>query len=182
MKLLNLLILFISFNCFSQVLEHKVKNAETLFGIAKRYSISLNQLREANKAVLVNGLQVGQTLTIPESNTVVALDSIQSKVIAIELIDCEATKKELDLTTKILKKTEDNSGTQATLIGVLGSEREVVNKMAETNQALLSNCEEQKKELNTIIKKDSIKNSVNKVVYFILGGVLGTGTTYMLLK
>ena len=48
---------------------HLVEPKETLFGIAKKYAISDEALKQANPNIEKEGLQIGQTLVIP-SNTV----------------------------------------------------------------------------------------------------------------
>jgi LysM repeat protein len=44
---------------------HEVQPKETLFGIEKKYDISDDALKAANPFLVENGLQIGQTLTIP---------------------------------------------------------------------------------------------------------------------
>lgn len=49
--------------------EHIVVKGETLWGIARRNNISVNQLTAANTNRLSEFLQIGQTLTIPDKNS-----------------------------------------------------------------------------------------------------------------
>ncbi|WP_276380694.1 LysM peptidoglycan-binding domain-containing protein [Flavobacterium sp. H4147] len=44
---------------------HIVAPKETLFGLSKQYNVSVEAIQNANQAVLVNGLQIGQELIIP---------------------------------------------------------------------------------------------------------------------
>jgi len=44
--------------------EHQVLPGETLYGIAKKYGITVNDLVKFNKTLLKNGLQTGQTLQL----------------------------------------------------------------------------------------------------------------------
>ena len=48
---------------------HVVGAKETLFGLAKQYNISVETLQNANQDILASGLQIGQVLTIPQSNS-----------------------------------------------------------------------------------------------------------------
>jgi LysM repeat protein len=45
--------------------SHTVQSGETLFGLSKKYGVSVGQITDANKKTLKNGLQTGQTLKIP---------------------------------------------------------------------------------------------------------------------
>ena len=47
------------------VIKHTVQPQETLFGIAKKYNVSVTDLEETNKESLNEGLKVGQVITIP---------------------------------------------------------------------------------------------------------------------
>ena len=44
---------------------HIVKPQETLFGIARLYNVSVNDLDKLNSEILVDGLQIGETIAIP---------------------------------------------------------------------------------------------------------------------
>lgn len=48
-----------------KTITHEVQPKETLFGIEKKYGISDEALKTANPFLVTNGLQIGQTLTIP---------------------------------------------------------------------------------------------------------------------
>jgi len=181
-KLFLLTILFISFCCVGQI-QHNVKRGETMFGISNKYNISITELKDNNTFLYKKGLIIGQTLAIPTfQRPIVALDSVSSRVIYSELVDCEFTKKELELIENVLKKTEANSETKDKLVGVMDDERKTVNRMAEANQQLLVNCDEEKKSLKKINDKQNIRNTVNKFVYFIAGSCLGGGFVYVILK
>lgn len=176
-KIIYLIFLLTCLKSISQV-TYSVKNGDTLFGIAKNYNISITSLKNANNSVLKNGLIVGNLLYIPKKEQVVVLDSIQSKVIAIELSNCEYTKKELSLVSKILQKTEDNSSIKNKFIDVMIDERNITNKIIDSNEKLVLNCEEQNKQLQSVIKKQKIKNIFNKITYFLVG----VGSAYLILK
>ncbi|MCD0468935.1 LysM peptidoglycan-binding domain-containing protein [Flavobacterium sp. JAS] len=49
----------------SSKVTHQVVAKESLFSIARQYNVSVQDLENQNKEILVNGLQIGQTITIP---------------------------------------------------------------------------------------------------------------------
>lgn len=48
----------------SKTIKHKVEPKETLFSLSKKYNVSVDDIKQQNEALLKNGLQIGQTLTI----------------------------------------------------------------------------------------------------------------------
>ena len=46
-------------------ITHKVETKETVYGVAKKYNITVSDLIKANPSVETDGLKVGQTITIP---------------------------------------------------------------------------------------------------------------------
>ncbi|KFF10168.1 lytic transglycosylase [Flavobacterium hydatis] len=52
-------------NSTSSKLTHEVLAKESLFSIARQYNVSVQDLENLNKEILLNGLQVGQTIVIP---------------------------------------------------------------------------------------------------------------------
>jgi len=49
----------------SSKVTHQVVAKESLFSIARQYNVSVQDLENQNKDILQNGLQIGQTITIP---------------------------------------------------------------------------------------------------------------------
>lgn len=49
----------------SSKVTHQVVAKESLFSIARQYNVSVQDLENANKELLQNGLQIGQTIVIP---------------------------------------------------------------------------------------------------------------------
>jgi len=45
--------------------SHQVVAKESLFSIARQYNVSVQDLENLNKDILINGLQIGQTISIP---------------------------------------------------------------------------------------------------------------------
>lgn len=52
----------------NQQITHIVAQKETLFGLSKQYNVSVEALQNANP-ILINGLQVGQELVIPQNTS-----------------------------------------------------------------------------------------------------------------
>ena len=50
------------------LITHQVEQGETLFSLAKKYSISVEELKKQNEALLKKGLRSGQVLTIRSNN------------------------------------------------------------------------------------------------------------------
>ena len=60
---------------------HVVAPKETLYGIRKKYAISEEALKQANPFLEKDGLQIGQTLTIPSNSVLENNTSITEKVV-----------------------------------------------------------------------------------------------------
>lgn len=52
-------------NVVSSKTSHQVLAKESLFSIARQYNVSVEDLENLNKDILINGLQIGQTISIP---------------------------------------------------------------------------------------------------------------------
>lgn len=52
-------------NTTSSKVTHQVSAKESLFSIARQYNVSVQDLENLNKDLLINGLQIGQTVSIP---------------------------------------------------------------------------------------------------------------------
>ncbi|URM39057.1 LysM peptidoglycan-binding domain-containing protein [Flavobacterium anhuiense] len=52
-------------NVISSKATHLVVAKESLFSIARQYNVSVQDLENLNKDILINGLQIGQTISIP---------------------------------------------------------------------------------------------------------------------
>lgn len=52
-------------NVVSSKTTHQVLAKESLFSIAREYNVSVQDLENLNKEILINGLQIGQTISIP---------------------------------------------------------------------------------------------------------------------
>jgi LysM repeat protein len=49
-------------------IKHKVEKGDTLFQLAKKYNVSVDDIRAQNESLLKKGLQIGQVLTITTTN------------------------------------------------------------------------------------------------------------------
>lgn len=113
-----------------------------------------------------------------KDETIVRLDSLQAKIIALELVECEFTRKELSLIGTILEKTEDKIVLKDAIIKIMEDERKMMDKIVESKDELLLNAKEQIRLLEKINKREKTKKWVNKAVY-LGAGILGT---YFILK
>lgn len=52
----------------AQIITHKVEPKETLYSLSKKYNVSVEDIKNQNEALLKNGLQIGQILTIKKVN------------------------------------------------------------------------------------------------------------------
>ena len=52
----------------AEIIKHKVEPKETLYGLSKKYNVSVDEIKQKNEAVLQNGLQIGQILIIRKIN------------------------------------------------------------------------------------------------------------------
>ena len=48
----------------NNVIHHKVAPKETLYSLSKKYNVAVDDIRSQNEALLKNGMQIGQILTI----------------------------------------------------------------------------------------------------------------------
>ena len=47
-----------------EYIKHKVEPKETLYGLSKKYNVTVDEIKKQNETILINGLQVGQILSI----------------------------------------------------------------------------------------------------------------------
>jgi peptidoglycan endopeptidase LytE len=76
-----------------EVLEHEVVAKETLFGLSKKYNISIEKLKQLNPSVESEGLKVGQVLQVSKSKNY----SIPQKIVV------EKPKQKKDKIEKVEK-------------------------------------------------------------------------------
>lgn len=50
-----------------EYIQHKVAPKETLYGLSKKYNVSVDEIKQKNEVVLQNGLQIGQILIIKKN-------------------------------------------------------------------------------------------------------------------
>ncbi len=80
---------------------HVVQAKETLFGIAKQYGITVNDLNKANPKLDTSGLKKGQKITIPQTELVLSEDSIVTSPKAIP-----TSEKEILIHEVVAKETK----------------------------------------------------------------------------
>ncbi|NHM07768.1 LysM peptidoglycan-binding domain-containing protein [Flavobacterium sp. CYK-4] len=52
----------------SETIRHKVEPKETLYSLSRKYNVTVDEIKSQNQALLKNGLQIGQVLTIKTNN------------------------------------------------------------------------------------------------------------------
>ncbi len=50
-----------------EIIKHKVASKETLYGLSKKYNVSVDEILTQNEKLLKNGLQIGQVITIKKN-------------------------------------------------------------------------------------------------------------------
>lgn len=64
---------------------HEVQSKETLWGISKKYNISVDDLKKANPSLETEGLKIGQQITIPSSSVEVSAKPIDDLKIVTDV-------------------------------------------------------------------------------------------------
>jgi LysM repeat protein len=73
-----------------QQITHIVGEKETLYGLSKQYHVSVEAIQNANQAILVNGLQVGQELNIPNSSNLSKTETAGSSKMTHQVVAKES--------------------------------------------------------------------------------------------
>jgi cell wall-associated NlpC family hydrolase len=73
---------------------HEVKEKETLWGISKKYNVSVDDLKMANPQIETEGLKMGQQINIPSKSVAITEKPIEEKVstdveLAVEVLPKE---------------------------------------------------------------------------------------------
>lgn len=66
--------------------SHEVLQKETLWGIAKKYNVSVDDLKKANPTLETDGLKIGQQLNIPSNTPVLSENTIKTNETRLEII------------------------------------------------------------------------------------------------
>ena len=93
--------------------QHEVLSKETLYGIAKQYGISLQELNELNPTLESTGLQIGQKITVPANPSSIEV-AVASQVVKI------AQKSQIVGTPQVIETK--NVTTEQTTVEVLPKE------------------------------------------------------------
>lgn len=51
-----------------EIIKHIVEPKETLYSLSKKFNVTVDEIKQQNEVLLKNGLQIGQTLIIPNHN------------------------------------------------------------------------------------------------------------------
>ncbi|WP_343697012.1 LysM peptidoglycan-binding domain-containing protein [Flavobacterium sp.] len=183
---------------------HEVSQKETLWGISKKYNVSVEDLKKANPTLENEGLKIGQQIIIPSNNAAVSeketksLDTEKQEIIpstdveiAVEVLPKEtkyAIAKKYGITVKELEK--QNPFIKGKLpVGYVLKIRTTKEK-ADAANAVISNQPQINEGLetqtqiadNTVVKKDSTfvfnGNHSDLIDQLILNATENIGTRY----
>ena len=158
-----------------KTLEHRVIQGETLYGLARKYDVSVNDINEENKLLLSDGLKIGQIIVIPTKGNIVSNEVVHSVEKETEEI---VVSKPVEVEETIVEKKEEiisepfatNSSTfiqhrvvqGETLYGLARKYDVSVNDINDENKQLLSDG----LKIGQIIVIPTIGNTVsNEVVH-----------------
>ncbi|UUW11151.1 LysM peptidoglycan-binding domain-containing protein [Flavobacterium plurextorum] len=82
--------------------SHEVSQKETLWGIAKKYNVSVDELKKANPTLETDGLKIGQHLNIP-SNAVVSENVVNTENVKPEIVPVANTELNVKVQVKETK-------------------------------------------------------------------------------
>ncbi|WP_241686534.1 LysM peptidoglycan-binding domain-containing protein [Flavobacterium sp. YO12] len=82
--------------------SHEVLQKETLWGIAKKYNVSVDELKKANPTLETDGLKIGQHLNIP-SNAVVSENIVNTDNVKPEIVPIANTELNVKVQVKETK-------------------------------------------------------------------------------
>jgi peptidoglycan endopeptidase LytE len=80
--------------------SHEVLAKETLWGISKKYNVSVEDLKKANPLIETEGLKIGQELAIPTTNTIAVSETVQNTDAKPEII----TTTDVEVAVEVLPK------------------------------------------------------------------------------
>jgi len=103
----------------STPITHEVLAKETLYGISKKYKISIDKIKEANPIIEKEGLKLGTTITIPvtgEAMAVVVNTPKEETKTETKVEVKEEPKKEPKKTKKIEPKVEPKQETKPVVV------------------------------------------------------------------
>ena len=90
-------------------LMHKVKSKESLYVIAKQYSITLKELKEANPKIGSKGLSIGQMIVIPNNGKRVGESVVVEEKIQVVTEEVAVSKNKESVPVVVESTTEDKS-------------------------------------------------------------------------
>jgi len=69
--------------------SHEVAAKETLWGISKKYNVSVDDLKKANQLLETEGLKIGQQITIPSNSSDIASTNEKPREKALEAVSTD---------------------------------------------------------------------------------------------
>ena len=104
----------------SSKINHIVEPKETLYGLSKKYNVSVEEIKFINKELLIEGLKIGQVIRIPSKNV---LESTEFKSLD------KQKKSEIEIRHKVEPKE--------TLYAISKKYNISINEIKQLNDALL---------------------------------------------
>lgn len=133
-------------------ISHKVNPGETLYSIAKKYGISVNELNEFNATLLKNGLQAGQSLKVKTSKSIIVNEvAVQKPVKAQEIVNTNPVETQTDIVETTIIKHQVQP--KETLYSISKKYNVSVDDIKTENQALLSKGLQSGQEIVIKVKK-----------------------------
>lgn len=83
--------------------SHEVLQKETLWGIAKKYNVSVDELKKANPALETDGLKIGQHLNIPSNAVVSSENAVNTNGAKPEIVPIANTELNVKVQVKETK-------------------------------------------------------------------------------
>ena len=133
-------------------ISHKVNPGETLYSIAKKYGISVNELNEFNATLLKNGLQAGQSLKVKTSKSIIVNEvAVQQPVKEQEIVNTNPVETQTDIVETTIIKHQVQP--KETLYSISKKYNVSVDDIKTENEALLSKGLQSGQEIVIKVKK-----------------------------
>lgn len=169
-KILIITILFFSVNAYSQkIIKHKIKNGESIYGLALKYDLTEKEMYAANPKTKGALLQLGQIVYIPNKKYKEKVKP--SKKDKKELLADKKDKKEVLQDEKIVKETVAEHKeefithlvtTKETLYSISKKYGVTMETICETNPILKTSNLKSGAKLKIPIEKNEVSNEVAK--------------------
>lgn len=187
--LLSIILLFNSF-IMAQQKKHIVEAKETLYGLSKKYQISIDELRKSNPQLKDRAPQIGETLIIPDktfnpnpkkkdntvpsntSNNSSAKDIDTSKEFIYITVEPKETlyriSKKYKISIDSIKKLNPNMDEKGPKIGEVLKLYATTNKIKNQNSKDSDSTKSNAKEDNVAISKSTVNDKNENVINVVM--------------